>query len=439
MDELSPLSGVRVIELGEGIAGPWAGLLLADLGAQVIKVESITRLDLSRGPAVVSMATASQQSGGFVDYPDTEPGDRPWNRNSRCNSYNLSKLGITLDLSQPRGLQIFLRLIAISDIFISNMAAGVAERMGINYDALVKIKPDIICISSTGYGSTGPYRDRMAMGNAIDAASGVFGLRDYGDGDSTSVSPSIHCDSITAATSAFAAVTALYHRKKTGRGMSVDVSMVEPSMTHIGEAIMDYTMNQRVQHSWGNRHMSRSPQGCYCCQGHDEWVTISVSSDAEWQRFLKATTGKIAWPEDGRFDDILGRLKNRDEMDKLIESWTVHQDKLDIMNMLQEAGVASGAVFNNGDVYNCPHNKQRGFFETIEHPEAGIHAHVGRLWRFEETTMPARSHSPCLGEYTATVLKELVGLTPDEIKELEQNNIIGTIPAVLLKKGKRAK
>jgi len=393
------LSNIRVIEVAEGWVGPWAGLLLADLGAEVIKVESINRMDMERGPG------ASPIEGGetalfYPSYPDGTLGERSWNRNAYFNACNFNKCGLTLDLTKSKGLEAFMRLVKVSDVFLSNMAVGVDD----------------------------PYAKRVAMGNTIDAASGLFGLRDYGDGDSTAVTPDPHADSIAAVTNVLAIVTALYHRQKTGRGMFIDASMVEPSMSHIGEAIMDYTMNRRVQHSLGNRDMSMT-QGCYRCKGEDEWVTISISSDEEWQRFTEVI-GSPAWARDERFASVLGRLKNQDELDKLIEARTIHHTKYEAMNLLQQANIAAGAVLNNAEVYSDPHIRERDFLDVIEDPDAGVHTYAGRLWKLGETEMPKRNHSPCLGEHNEYVLKEIIGLTSDEILELEREGIIGTTPVV---------
>ena len=421
-DSKNLLGRLRVVELGEAVVGPWAGLLLADLGAQVIKVESLKRTDLSRGPV-----TVRGQVPFLADYPDGQLGERPWNRNSRYNSYNIGKFGITLDLSRPQGVRAILRLLEKSDVFISNMALGVVEKMGIGYQDVCAVKPDIIYLSATGFGRKGPYASRMTMGNVIDGASGMFGLRDYGDGDSTAVTPSIHCDVTAAATNAFAILAALYRRKRTGRGAFIDVSMVEPSMSHIGEAIMEYTMNRRVCRSLGNRDASMSPQGCYRCKGRDEWVTLSVADDGEWKR-LANLIGDPALADDKRFTDVLGRMKHQDDLDGLIETWTMQHTKFEVMHLLQEKGIASGAVFNNADVYDDPHIKEREVLEEIDHPDAGTRTYVRRLWKLEETAATKRRHAPLFGEHTEFVLETVAGYTRDEIEELARDRIIGTEP-----------
>jgi len=416
------LSNIRVIEMGDGMVGPVAGLLLADLGAEVIKVESITRMDMARGPS-------TPPKGGsffYASFPDGVLGERYWNRNGAFVQCNLGKFGVTLDLTKPKGLEAFMRLVNVSDVFLSNMAVGVDEKLGVTYEALVKVNPKIIYLSATGYGRTGPYARRVAMGNCIDAACGFSYLRDYGDGDSTALTPDTQCDAIAAVNAAFAILVALYHRKMTGTGVFIDASMVEPSMAYIGEAIMDYTMNHRIQRSLGNRDMSMT-QGCYRCKGEDEWVTLSISSDEEWQRFTKVM-GSPALATDERFSDVLGRLKNQDELDRLIGAWTATHTKYEVMNLLQQVDIAAGAVLNSADVYGDYHIKERGFLQSIEQPEVGVRTYVGRLWKLEETEMPKRSHAPRLGEHNEYVLKEIAGLTSDEILELERECVIGTTP-----------
>ena len=419
------LSGVRVVEVASGWVGPWSGQLLADLGAEIIKVESTTMPDFNRG---VSLPTDAGGSLFYSNYPDGKLGEKPWNRNALFNAANFGKCDLTLDLIKPRGLELFMQVMKVSDVFLSNMAVGVDEKLGITYEAMIKVNPQIIYLTSAGYGRTGPYARRVAMGNTIDAASGFFGLRGYGDGDSTAVTPSTHCDDIAAMTNAFSIVAALYHKKKTGKGMYIDTSMAEPSMLHIGEAIMEYTMNRRVQQSTGNRDVSMSPQGCYRCQGEDEWVTLSIKSDKEWQRFVEVI-GNPQWAQDEKFSSILGRLKNQDELDKLIESWTTNRNKHEVMHLLKEAGIAAGAVLDNAEVYNDPHLKERRFWETVDNPDAGVHTYPGRLWKLEDIEMPERRRAPTLGEHNDYVLQDILGLTAGEVAKLEQEGIIGTVPA----------
>ncbi len=421
------LSNVRVVEVGMGSVGPWTGLLLADMGAEVIKVESIARPDMTRGMGGPTLFTTKDGKPFFSDYPDGKPGRKFWNRNSRFNSYSVSKRDVTIELTNPKGLEIFKRLIKVSDVFLSNLAAGVAEKLGITYEELARVNPKIVYLSATGYGRTGPYTPRVAMGNAIDAACGYSGLRDYGDGDSSAISPCTLCDSVTTATNAFAIVSALYYRNRTGRGMFADVSMVEANMAYIGEAIMEYTMNNRVQRSSGNRDAARAPQGCYRCKGEDQWVTVSVASDEEWQKFAR-TIGKPQLAKDKKYAGLPARLAAQDELDKLISAWTAEHDKFEVMRLLQDSGIAASAVQDNAEVYSDPHLKQRGFWSVIDHPDAGRRIHPGRMWVLKRTPAAERKYAPCLGQDNDYVLGQVIGLTRQEMLDLEREGLIGTVP-----------
>lgn len=419
------LDNVRVLEVAAGWVGPWAGLMLADLGAEVIKVESTRVPDFNRSGA--SNPTKGASAAFYSNFPDGKLGDKPWNTNSFVNASNSGKYDVTLDLLQPEGLRLFMELAKTSDVFISNMAVGVDEKLGINYEAMRRVNPEIIYATSAGYGRTGPYRARVAMGNTIDAAAGIFGLRDYGDGDSTAVSPDVHCDAVAALTIAFSVVAALYHKKKTGKGVYIDASMVEPAMLHIGEALMDYTINQRVQKSLGNRDAAKSPQGCYPCLGKDQWVTLTIASDEEWQTSADVM-GKPEIAGEERFKTALGRLKSHDELDRLIADWTSKLTKFEVMDRLQKSGIAAGAVYDNADVYHDEHIKQRNHMVVVDELDAGTQTYPGRLWKLKETVQPKREHAPLLGEHNEYILKTVLGLKDADVAELKAKHIIGTVP-----------
>jgi len=203
--------------------------------------------------------------------------------------------------------------------------------------------------------------------------------------------------------------------------------MVEPCMLNIGEAIMDYTMNKRIQRSLGNRDTSMSPQGCYRCQGEDEWVTLTIASDREWQRFVEVM-GNPQLANDQRFGNVLERLENQNEIDKLITSWTINQDKFEVMNKLQQAGIAAGAVCNNKDVYQNEHLKQRNHWDVIDEPDAGRHTYPSRPWKLQNTKVPKREHAPLLGEHNHYVLKDILELSAEKVAKLEKEGYIGTVP-----------
>jgi benzylsuccinate CoA-transferase BbsF subunit len=412
-----PLSGFRIVEVADAFVGPVTALYLADLGAEVIKVESPRRMDLCRG--------AGTPAWGTAEYPGGEPGERPWHRNSQFITANWGKYDVAIDLAKPNGLEIFYRLIKISDAFVSNFVTGVAEKLKIGYEDLIKINPNIVYLTASTFGAKGPYAKRVGMGNTADAASGILGLRDYGDGDSVDVSYSTHTDLIGAATNAFAILTGLYYRKRTGKGLLIDACTTEASAVHIGEAFIDYSMNKRVQNSLGNRDSSIY-QGCYPCKGDDEWVVLSITSDEEWEK-LMIIMGKPPWSKKAEFATMLNRLKNQDKLDPLMMKWTANFAKSDLMKLLLEKDIHAGAVYNNGDVFSDPHIIERQFFQKIRQPDTGdYYEYPGKNWVIEGE--PTRGYAPLFGEHNHYVLSEILGISSEEISNLEQDKIISSIP-----------
>jgi len=270
-----PLAGIRVLELAEGWAGPMTGMWLGDLGAEVIKVEAVQRFDHARGPVEVPPSLA-----GF--YPRREPGETPWNVNSGYVQANRNKLGMTLDLSRPKGVELFKRLVAVSDVVVTNMVTGVPEKMGIGYEVLSKIRPDLVMLSCSGFGLTGPYAKRVTMGGAMDGIAGYGALRHYPDQAPDTVNYSTRTDVVTGMTNAVAILTALAERERTGRGQQVEVSGVEASLHHIPEALMEYSLSGRVRRAAGNDHPWMAPHGVFPCAGEDRWIAISVHREEQW-------------------------------------------------------------------------------------------------------------------------------------------------------------
>jgi len=236
-------------------------------------------------------------------------------------------------------------------------------------------------------------------------------------------------DPLSGMNATFFIITAMHYRRKNGEGMHIDLSQVEGLIAFQSEAIMDYTMNGRVRERMGNRHPSMAPHGCYRCRGVDEWVVIAIPSDASWQRFCQAV-GQPSWAEDERFADMLGRYQHQDELDKLIEGWTSKRDHYEAMRILQAADIPAGPVLDAKELVEEPHLNERGFFEMVTHPEAGTHPYIGMYARFSGTPGSIRMPAPCLGEHNQYVFGELLGLSPEEMAQLEQDKVIGTIPSL---------
>jgi crotonobetainyl-CoA:carnitine CoA-transferase CaiB-like acyl-CoA transferase len=231
-------------------------------------------------------------------------------------------------------------------------------------------------------------------------------------------------DAAAGACIAFAVMAALYRRHRTGKGQFIDVAQAETIIPQMGQAIMDYTMNGRDQTTLGNRDPSIAPQGCYQCLGKDKWAVISVEDDRQWGELCRII-GRPELATAPRFADVLSRNKNHDELDRIIEQWTLRHAHYEVMHLLQDAGIAAGAVMEPGDCLSDPHLEQRGFYETITHPEAGTHPYPGFLWKMSKTPSKVRHPPPCLGEHNEYVYKKLLNVSDEEYALLEQEKHIG--------------
>ena len=285
-----PLEGIRILDATDVWAGPYTCTLLGDLGAEVIKVDSIQRFG-SRGQLNPPDTRPDGTPPVMWAYPDgvpRTPGTQPWNRVALYNGINRNKLGITLNLRDPQGKDLFKRLAAISDVVIDNYATGVFARLGLGYDDLKEVKEDIIVISMPLFGNYGTYSQYKGLGSTADPISGHATLRGYLGEDPTGLQGTVHSDAVASSTAPFAAMAAIFYRNRTGKGQFIDFGQCEAYMGHLGEVYLDYTMNGRVQGTRGNRHESAAPHGCYRAKGDDSWVIIAVTNDDEWERFCQA-------------------------------------------------------------------------------------------------------------------------------------------------------
>ena len=413
-----PLKGVRALELAEIWAGPYCGALLGDLGAEVIKVESIQRI--ARG--------SLHPRRGDPGYADGDPGDRPWNRFANFNAINRSKLGITLDLTSPKGVDAFEELVSVSDVVFCNYAFGVLDSFGLGYGALLQTRPDLIMLMMPGYGNTGPYKRYRSMGMTLDAITGHSAMRGYPDLDLTYLSLVHHPDAVGGVTAVFAICAALFHRARTGKGQFIDMAQAEAFTPHLGEVFLEYGMKGHAWERRGNRHPAMAPHGCYRCVGDDQWVTIAVRDDQEWRAFCQAA-GMADLAHDARFATLDARLRNQDELDLLISRWTSARDRYGVTRLLQERGVPTGPVLDScGDTYDDPHLQERGYYQVVTHPEAGTYPLSGPIWRMSGAPEGVQGPAPCLGEHNSYVLGRVLGLGEDVLRRLEDEEVIGTVP-----------
>lgn len=419
-----PLKGIRIIDHGIVYTGTAATTLLADMGAEVIRVEPINMLP----PFVRGMMARPPKGIPMPGYVDTDPGERPWNRWFQLHAMQHNKYGCTLDLSKPRGVEIYKKLAAISDVVMENFAPGVMDRLGIGYDALKQVKPDIIMISASGLGAVGPYRNYAGVGTSISGMTGMLALRGYpGDDPEIRTAIPVWSDNVAATTAAFAAIAALHEKRKTGKGQFIDMSQAETFLPHMGEYIMDYTLNDRLPQVMGNRDATMAPQGCYPCKGDlpdGQWVTITVASDSQWQAFGRAL-GNPSWTAEQRFADVLGRLQHQDELDGYIAAWTAERTNVEVMETLQKEGVAAMPVMTSDDLFANPHLNARDFFTELTTADSGTHRYPGNAFRYSKTPVKMELPPMSLGEHNDHVYGKILGMSAAEIAELREEKLIG--------------
>ncbi len=385
-----PLKGVRVLDLSWIIAGPTATRFLAMMGAEVIKVGSARRPD-------------------------------PSTRGAPFQAYNQSKLYAALNISRPEGLELAMRLVSVSDVVIENFAAGVIERLGLGYDALRQAKPDIIMLSSSGTGHSGPDKDYVAYGSLLQYYTGWNAISGYPN--SEPIKGGLWADPWVGMELAMVAAAALNHRAVTGEGNYVDFSMAEALTASIPEALLDYQMNDRVPELMGNADSQHCPHNVYRCKGSDRWLAIAVTSDEEW----RALCGVIGWhdlSDDPSLADAKGRREQQHKIDASITEWTQHHEDYEAMGVLQDAGIPAVPYLSPQRVFTDPQLREGGFFTTLIASDGKQRDLPALGWRFEGGPEPRITAAPVLGQHNNYVYGELLGLSDDEVAQLVEAQII---------------
>ena len=404
MDNQLPLSGIRVADFTWVWAGPFATLQLAHLGAEVIRIETENRVCVTRR---------------IPPFADGEPGP---NRSGYYNQYNQGKASVCLNLKKPEGIAIAKKLVAASDIVAENFAGGVMNKMGLGYEVLKQTKPDIIMISMSGYGATGPESAYVSYGPAQVPMSGLSSVTGFPGFPPMHVGFS-YGDPNGGLHGAFAVLAALMHRARTGEGQYIDLSQWETSVTLLGEGLMAQQMHGAPPPRVGNRDAHTAPHGLFRCQGQDRWVSIAVADEDEWQRLCQGM-GQPELATDIRFASLADRKKNEDELEALINAWTQTRTADEVTRTLQAAGVAAFPALTNRDLAQDQHLQERGFFVEHPHPEVGPRRHAGVPWVFSDTPCQVRQPAPCLGQDTDTVLRDLLGYSADEVAALRADEVL---------------
>ena len=338
------------------------------------------------------------------------------------HSVNRNKLGITLDLTQPEATDIAKRLVKVSDVVIENFSPGVMKRLGIDYVSLKKINPGIIMISLPAVGGNGPLSNIVTYGPSLSALAGLESTIGY-PGERVLGQQIGVADANSAIHGALAVLMALYYRKKTGKGQNIELSQLEALISVMGEAFLDYFMNERSVELVGNRDSRMAPHNNYRCKGEDEWISLAIFTDEEWRRFSEAIGAPI-WTKQKKFTDTYGRWKNREELDDLISAWTSERTKEECVSLLQKAGVAATPCLDIEGRFLLPHFQEREVYVTVEHPKAGAEWVVGIPWKLSDTPGKVRRAAPLLGQHNDYVFGEILSLSKLEIERLKQKKVI---------------
>jgi crotonobetainyl-CoA:carnitine CoA-transferase CaiB-like acyl-CoA transferase len=384
-----PLDGLRVVDFTWAVAGPTATMVLASFGAEVIKVETSLRLDVLRRSGYIGATT------------------------------NRQKKAITLDLRHPKAVALVKRLVAVSDVVAESFRPGVMDGLGLGYDALRAVKHDIVMLSSSMAGQTGPLAHFAGYAPMFVALSGLGDMTGYPDGPPTQIR--VGGDIIVGVHAAFALVAAILHQHVTGNGCHVDLSAIESQASLIGDSLLDFTVNGEVQRRSGNHEPDVAPHNCYRCDGDDQWISIVVETDDEWQALVKLM-GDPNWARSEPFATGRSRSENRHELDRRIEAWTTTQPAVDVMTQLQSVGVAAVPSYRAPELFVDPHVMFRDMVTEV--PSGDGSMPLLRLGgRFSATPMQLDRAGPAIGEHNDEVLRGLLGLTDHELDDLAAEGV----------------
>jgi crotonobetainyl-CoA:carnitine CoA-transferase CaiB-like acyl-CoA transferase len=403
-----PLEGIRVVDFSMGWAGPICTRNLADLGADVIKIEACQYPDWWRG---VDRRAAYVQNREYEKVP-------------RFCIMNRNKRGITLDLTRKEGVELAKRLIVDADLVVDNYSVEVLPKLGLGYDVLHKLNPRLVVMSMSAFGSQSINRDCRAYGSTLEQGSGLPSVIGY-PGDPPTMSHTAFGDAIGGLNGCVAVLTALIHARRTGEGQFIDLSQIECMMPFAAPWVVAHSINGREPTRYGRRHPDFVPHGVFRCAGHDDWVVVAASSDSMWQKLCKLI-GRDAWAADASMATAAGRRNRESEIEDAINQWTGTRDAETAMRELQAAGVAAGVARLPIEVLKDPQLHARGFIQEVDRAFIGRHPQPSLPFREGDTPFPIRFPPPTLGEYNEEILGGLLGLSRSDLERLAREDIIGT-------------
>ena len=404
MSRPSLLAGLRVVDLSMGWAGPLAARHLADMGADVVKVEGCVRFDWWRG---------WEATQAWIDENGAE-------KNPAFNMVNRNKRGITLDLSTPQGSSLLKRLVAISHVVVENYSADVLPKLGLSYEVLAAENPSLVMISMPAFGTDGPWRGYRAYGSTVEQASGLPHLSGRAEDPPTMMHVALG-DSVGGLNGAAALLTALRHQRRTGQGQHLDLSQSQCLFPLGIQGILAQSAAAAAPRRLGNRSDRHAPHGVYPCAGEDEWIAIQVLNESQWQALA-------AFAELRGFGDAADRLARVEELDAALAAFTSEQVAELLTEQLQALGVPAGHAASSLELAIDPHLAERGFWKMMQRPHVGELPHPAAPYRVGDAPFDIDSPAPTLGQHNREVLSELLQLDDAEIAELERQGIIGDKP-----------
>jgi len=401
---------IRVLDLSMGWAGPLVGQMMAEMGAEVVKVEDTEHFDWWRGSLSVA-----------------PPEMQPIERSSVFNTVNRGKLGVTLDLANPSGVELVKRLAAVSDILIENYSPGVMDRFGLDYATLAAINPRLIMISMPSFGSNGPECNARGYGNTVEAMAGVTGLTGYEDSEQLYTLSNALGDPVGGLHGTFALMGALHERARTGRGQWIELAQVEALIPFVGQAIVESQFTGEVLPPRGNRHREHAPHGIYKCKGENTWLVLACESDADFRAAAEAL-GLAQLASDSRFLRAADRKAHEAALDAELNRALAAIELDDAVRRLTAAGLLAAAVNPAPGVLSDPQIAAREYFVAIDRAIVGTHLYPGAVARLPKTPLDASRPAPLLGEHTSEVFRRLLGMSDEEIAALENHGVTGTAP-----------
>ncbi len=399
------LEGIKVADFSWVAAGPQIGRELAANGATVVRIESHKRPDMIR------MSTP---------FKDGKPG---WNRSAFYASVNTNKYGISIDVTTPGGQDVAARLIKWADVVVESLQPGAMARLGLAHDACLLMNPSLVYCSTSMLGQWGPHGRFMGTGFHTNALGGFCECTGWPDSGPTMMGTQ-YSDFVAPWYAVIAIIGALARRRETGRGMYIEQAQLESGLTMMGLHLLDYAANGHVAGRMGNRDRYLCPHGVYPCR-EGRWVAIAVQDDDQWQRFRQALC-YLPWTGDARFQTVLARKQNEDELDRLIGEWTKGFTAEEAMTRLQEAGIPAGAVQRGQELLGDPQLAHRRHYQVLRHPEMGEHSYNAPSYRLSRTPWKMMRAAPCMGEHNMLVLTQMLGYSEDDVADMMAEGVITT-------------